>query len=378
MTSTLRQLLAEPAVPNPPKRVWRDWALIAILVPAAILDAVFRDDIVWRWFSLAFTLTLMPTLLFRRTHPLAMVAIAFGSAAVVDVVAQIVGDEWEGLNAMVFFLLLPYSLFRWASGRHAAIGLGFMFVTVLVTIVDEPIGDVIGGAVVVSLSAALGALARYEYRARDRDIEQAKLREREQLARELHDTVAHHVSAIAVQAQAGRALAGARPEAAVDALEVIEEEASRTLSEMRSMVGALRQHDDPDLAPQPGVADIERLAAANGAGPTVEVRLSGDLDDLRPTVGAAIYRLAQESITNAVRHAKRATRIDVHVAGLDDSVRLTEHDVGESYDRDGPAGYGLVGMSERAKLLGGTIHAGPNPDRGWTVDAVLPRGGAGS
>ena len=100
---------------------------------------------------------------------------------------------------------------------------------------------------------------RYRASSRLRETDQVKLREREQLARELHDTVAHHVSAIAIRAQAGRALAPSRPDAAVDALEVIEEEASRTLDELRAMVGALRQGEEPDLAPQRGVADIERL-----------------------------------------------------------------------------------------------------------------------
>ena len=195
------------------------------------------------------------------------------------------------------------------------------------------------------------------------------------MARELHDTVAHHVSAIAIQAQAGRT-AASRPDAAVDALGAIEEEASRTLAEMRAMVGALRQGEEPELAPQRGVADIHRLARGAGEGPRVDVELAGDLDGLRPSVDAALYRLAQESITNAVRHARHATRIDVRVTGDNDDVRLTVRD-----DGDGPSGadwslgYGLVGMTERAMLLGGTLEAGPGADGGWTVNALLPRNG---
>ena len=104
------------------------------------------------------------------------------------------------------------------------------------------------------------------------------------------------------------------------------------------------------------------------------MELSDDLDDLGPPVDAAIYRIAQESITNAVRHARRATRVDVSVAGESDCVRLTVRDDGDagSTGRSG-AGYGLVGMAERAMLLGGTLEAGPDPDGGWTVSAVLPR-----
>ena len=102
------------------------------------------------------------------------------------------------------------------------------------------------------------------------------------------------------------------PAAALDALAVIEEEASRTLTEMRAMVGALRQGEEPDLAPQRGVADLQRLASGPAERPRVQVELSGDLDGLGPSVDAALYRLAQESITNALRHARHATRVQRH------------------------------------------------------------------
>ncbi len=216
---------------------------------------------------------------------------------------------------------------------------------------------------------------RYRANSRLREEDQVKLLEREQIARELHDTVAHHVSAIAVQAQAGRALAATQPEAAEGILEVIEEEASRALAEMRIMVGALRRGEGPDLAPQRGVADIERLAHSAGDRPRVDVELSGDLDDLGPSVGAAMYRLAQESITNALRHARHATRIEVCVAGDEDCVRLTVRDDGDPSLLGAASswGFGLVGMAERVKLLGGTFEAGPSPGRGWAITAMLPR-----
>jgi signal transduction histidine kinase len=182
------------------------------------------------------------------------------------------------------------------------------------------------------------------------------------------------VSAIAVRAQAGRTLAATQPAAAVDALEVIEEAASRTLAELRAIVAALRDGDEADLAPQRGVADIARLAAA-ADGPRVDVELAGDLDGLQPIVGAAVYRIAQESITNALRHARHATRIDVRVTGERDCVRLTVLDDGEP-GVTAPPGYGLAGMIERAALLGGTLEAGPRSARGWLVTATLPRSGA--
>ena len=220
----------------------------------------------------------------------------------------------------------------------------------------------------------LGALVRFWTTARTREIDQVRLREREQLARELHDTVAHHVSAMVVRAQAGRVVAPSDPAAAVDALRVIEEEGSRTLAEMRTMVGALRDRDDAELTPQNGVADIERLARNVGDEPRVHVGLAGDLDELSPTVGSATYRIAQESVTNALRHARNATRIDVQVVGEQEVVRLTVRDDGDQVHRpDVSAGYGVVGMTERAALLGGTLEAGPGLDHGWVVDALLPR-----
>ncbi len=108
--------------------------------------------------------------------------------------------------------------------------------------------------------------------------------------------------------------------------------------------------------------------------PRVEVELSGELDEFGPSVETAIYRIAQESITNAVRHARQATRVAVVVAGEKDCVRLTISDDGDtdSVPRN-PLGYGLVGMTERAMLLGGSFEAGPGPDRGWSVVAVLPK-----
>jgi signal transduction histidine kinase len=233
----------------------------------------------------------------------------------------------------------------------------------------------VGGYAFFLSAAALGGAVRYRAKIRFRDIDQAKAREREQLARELHDTVAHHVSGIAIQAQAGRAIAASHPERAVEALAVIEDAATRTLTELRAIVGVLRASQDTEFAPQPGVAEVEQLATDGQTRPCVEVTLSGEFDDLSPAVGAAIYRLAQESITNARRHARHATQVTVAVTGDADQVRLTIDDDGYAAGGRAPAGYGLVGMRERASLLGGTFHAGPAAERGWRVEAVLPRTG---
>jgi signal transduction histidine kinase len=369
--NAVRSFLAEPRAPDPPARVWWDWLLLAVIAVSAVLETIFREDLVWRPAGLVICVGLSVALLWRRTHPLLVTVIAFSGTTLLDTAAGLFADEPEALVfAAAWVLMLPYALLRWGSGRDAAIGMGFILgLNVASEIVAGTLADLILGAVVFLLSAELGALVRSRAGARLSERDQVRLREREQLARELHDTVAHHVSAIAVRAQAGRTLAAAQPTAAVDALEVIEEAASRALTDLRAIVGALRDGDEADLAPQRGVADIARLAAAEG--PRVEVELEGDLEGLQPMVGAAVYRIAQESITNAVRHARDATRIDVRVTGERDCVRVTVSNDGEP-GAAAPPGYGLAGMTERAALLGGTLEAGP-ADRGWLVSAMLPR-----
>ncbi len=167
----------------------------------------------------------------------------------------------------MYVLLLPYALFRWGGGVEAVTGMAIVVAAhALPTAVSGNFSDLALGLPILSLPAALGASIRYRASSRLRETDQIRLREREQLARELHDTVAHHVSAIAIRAQAGRTLAASRPGAAVDALEVIEEAASRTLADLRGLVGALRDGDEAELAPQRGVADIERLANVAGDG----------------------------------------------------------------------------------------------------------------
>ncbi len=352
-----------------------------MLVPTAIVEGLVRDDLVWRAPSVAVFVAIVPLLLWRRTHPLAAVTMAWGTIAIVDVVSLVAGVYWEGLSTAVFVLLFPYALLRWGAGREVVIGMSVVLIPVALSAFDPiPVSDLIAGALVVPFTAAIGAAVRYQDKARLRGIDQVKLLERGELARELHDTVAHHVSAIVIRAQAGRVVARSDPAAALDALVVIEEEASRALAEMRAMVGVLREGEEPDLAPQRGVADIGRFTSSIGDRPHVQVELSGDLERLRPSIDAALYRLAQESITNAVRHARHASRIQVTVRGDESSVRLTVDDDGDTgaFDPRSAPGFGLIGMAERAKLVGGTLEAGPDGVRGWTVHAVLPRNPSGS
>ena len=374
--NALRLLWAEPRAPDPPERVWRDWVLVAVLVPTALLEGILRHDVIWRPLALVFCVALVFTLIWRRSHPLGVSVIAFGALATLDAVALGVGVKPPGLYTTAFVLLLPYALFRWGSGREIVIGLGFMLASYSLAIVGDFTGftDAIGAAVFLLFPAALGAVVRLVVLSRKRNLEGVKLREREHLARDLHDSVAHHVSAVILRAQAGRYLAPSDPDAAVDALAVIEDEASRALAEMRLIVGVLRKGQEADVTPAPGVADIAQLAHAFGGSPRINVNLVGNLGNLAPPVDAAIYRIAQESITNATRHARDATTISVCVVGDDASVRLTIEDDGARVLTQGTPGYGLAGMTERATLLGGTLEAGPGPEHGWKVAAMVPRG----
>jgi signal transduction histidine kinase len=366
--------------------VWRDWALVAVLGSGSVLEMLLREDRAWAPLVLAVSVVVALTLLWRRAHPLAAAAVAFGTMIAFDV-ARIFVIDATGLLTIAGLLMLPYALFRWGSGREAAVGLGIILGWLPVTHVADPtattqvglapseVGTVVGGYGFFLFSAALGASIRFHANARVRDIEQAKLRQRNELARELHDAVGHHVSAIVIQAQAGRALAASNPDRALATLETIEESASRTLEEMRAMVVFLRDGAEPDFAPQPGLADIERLARRVGGWPRVDVQVAGDFSGISPGLGVALYRIAQESVTNAVRHARDATRVTVQVADEDEQVRLTVRDDGAAGPTGHtPAGYGLVGMAERASVFGGTLQAGPDPDGGWTVSALLPKG----
>jgi signal transduction histidine kinase len=381
LTDAVRSLWAEPRVPAPPPWTWRDRMLVLVLAIGALLEVLLRDDLVWRTSAVVIGVGLLLLAPWRRTRPLLVVAFVLGLITTYDMVAVLAGvdPELTTLWITAWVLLLPYALLRWGSGREIVIGAPILLAFVAIGGGRSGWGDLALGLVFFALSATLGTAARYRATSRVRELDQVRLREREQLARELHDTVAHHVSAIAVQAQAGRAVAATSPDRAVDALAVIEAAASRTLREMRAMVGMLRDGEDADLAPQPGLADIARLGRDTGGWPRVDVQLTGDLDDVSPTVAAATFRLAQESVTNALRHARDATRVDVRVSGDGEVLRLTVVDDGEAIASDRISwGYGIVGMTERANLLGGSLTAGPGPERGWSVDAVLPRAGAGA
>lgn len=373
MIDYVRSWWRKPAVTDPPRRVWRDRPLVAVIVVASLVEGALRPEIPWRELSVVVAIALAFTLPWRRTHPLPAATVAFATVMTFDIAAAVAGVESPGLVAMIYLLMLPYSLWRWDSGRHAIIGTLLMVVTASLAVVLNYTGpaDLLGGYAVLFAAAEAGAVVRGQTESRQQAVSYAQSQERERLARDLHDSVAHHISAIAVRAQAGQAVGATEPNAAIDALRVIEAEARTTLAEMRSLVGALRTDDPALYAPNPGLADITELAGRNGA-LAVSVSLNGDVEAVPETVGTAAYRIVQESVTNAQRHARDASQVCVEVAVEFSAVAVAVRDDGISSTASGTHGFGLAGMTERAALLGGTLTAGPRSEGGWTVQARLP------
>lgn len=370
-----RSLWQEPRPADAPPSNRLDRLGVGAFAVVALVEGIVRPDLAWRPLVTVLALVLIPALLWRRTRPLTTALVGWGAAGLLSIL-QLAADSGRelGLYSMMAVLILLYSLVRWGSGREIVVGMTFVVAVVGLGMYASSAGgaDAFGGSVLLLLLVALAAVFRYRADLWHRQQLEIRNQERVALARELHDTVAHHVSAIAVQAQAGGVVAGLQPEKAVEVLAAIESEASRTLAEMRSMVRVLREEEAATYSPQRGVADLPALARLD-ATPTVDVSLDGSSTGLTPPVDAAIYRLAQESLTNALRHAQGATRIGIEVSRAGDAVRLRVFDDG----RTAPApvtepGFGLRGMTERAQLLGGTLSAGPGRDGGWVVEAVLP------
>jgi signal transduction histidine kinase len=351
-----------------------DWLLVGVFAAASFVEVIVRPGLAWRPLVAVLALALVPALLWRRGRPLMAALIGWGIAGLLSILqlTEHAGDL--GLYSMMAVLTLLYSLVRWGSGREMVWGTAFVTVIVALGMYASSAAwpDLFGGSVLLLLVVALAAVFRYRADLWHRQQREIRDQERVALARELHDTVAHHVSAIAVQAQAGGVVAGIQPEKAAEVLAVIESEASRALAEMRSMVRVLREDEAVAYSPQLGVADLPALSRAD-ATPTVEVSLHGSLTRLARPVDAALYRLAQESLTNAVRHARSATRVGIDVRREGDAVRLRVSDDGQTESGPSPEpGFGLLGMAERAQLLGGSLSAGPGPEGGWVVEAVLP------
>ena len=203
------------------------------------------------------------------------------------------------------------------------------------------------------------------------------LEERARIARELHDVVAHHMSVIAVRAETAPFRIPGLPEAVKDDMAETSAIAREALTEMRRLLGVLRGADaDPERVPQPGMDRLEGLVAAvQGAGLTVDVRVEGNQRPLPPAVELSAYRIMQEALSNALRHAPgapAAVEVRYEPERLRLRVRNDRPPVPGTHPVPGAAGHGIVGMRERVAMLGGTLSAGPTSDGGYLVEAVLP------
>jgi signal transduction histidine kinase len=205
--------------------------------------------------------------------------------------------------------------------------------------------------------------------------ERATAEERARIARELHDVVAHSVSVMVVQASGVRRLLKDEQHREREALLSVEQIGRQALTEMRRMLGVMRSGEEAPaavLAPQPGLQHLDRLIAqVEEAGLPVTLHVEGDRPDLSPGVDLSAYRIVQEGLTNALKHAKGA-HAEVVVRYIDSSVELEIADNGPGAPSGDGQGHGLVGMRERVALYGGTIEAGPRAGGGFVLRAELP------
>jgi signal transduction histidine kinase len=321
----------------------------------------------------------LPLTVRRRTALLTVALVSVGVVAL-----GLVSHVQETQSTLLPYLLAVYSAGAYAAGRTALAGLVVALVAITV---DEP-GDVIVlGPLTVATwlvgrlvrdwrrqAGELAALAAQLERERADTARHAVTDERARIARELHDVVGHNLSLLVLQAGAERLAPGSDTIQRRTALESIERSGRATLAELRRLVGVLRRDDDAaELAPLPGLAALPALVDdLHRAGVPVELRVSGSPVPLPPGLDVSAYRIVQEAVTNAVRHAHGATRVVVCTGWSAHQLTLEVSDDGRLPGPVGPDGHGLIGMRERAALFGGRFTAGPQPGGGWTVRAEVP------
>jgi signal transduction histidine kinase len=323
---------------------------------------------------------------FARNVPLAAVSVAI---VVPVVVAQRSGDlEPVMFNAS----LLAFAAARWSRSLATAASLGLLAAAtpVLVAVVQDPmeVATALWVVAIVFVWIVGRAVARQERLvlelegARRQLAQQALLDERRRIARDVHDFVGHGLAAVMLQVTSARHVLRRDADAAEEALQSAEEVGRRSMQELRRTVGLLRSDDEAGVAaPAPTAGEIPALVDhARAGGLAVELETRGDMSLLPPSVGLALYRIAQEALANAARHAPRArTMLGLALANgrvtllAETSGPLAE---GPSSQRERPH-YGLIGMRERATALGGEFDAGPTRD-GWRVRCELPLEDEGS
>jgi signal transduction histidine kinase len=354
-------------------------AQIEIWAPSA---AIGVEDVVGSRPVLSITALLITVALAaRRTAPLLSNGVVMGAAAA----QALLTVPSDGLTLLIALLLSTYSVAAYCDRRGAA--LGGVFTLAAIAPAAEDLAD--WGFAVLVLGAAwlagramrrrssqverLDARARALEQEREAAARQAVEDERARIARELHDIVSHRVSTIVVQAQAADALLDGDRPATREALRAIDESGRQALTELRFLLGVLRDgHDDSDRHPSPDVDRVpELIEQTRAAGVPVTLRTEGTPFDVPPGIGVAAYRIVQEALTNVLKHAG-AAQTDVVLRYEPDALELLVADQGAGRANGGGTGHGLIGMRERVAVFGGSIEAGPRADGGFSVRARLP------
>jgi signal transduction histidine kinase len=330
-------------------------------------------------------------LLWRTRLPLVTLVVAL-AAPVMRLEVAGGGGEGSGLHYLAV-LVAVYSVGAYGQRRDGLIAaalLAALFTTPneWAKLADGQWGQVAGPVLSMVIAYGMGRFvgsrtrraSDAEQRAtrveRDRDEHSraAVAEERARIARELHDIVAHHVSVMVIQAQAGQRLLGPGQGDAREALTTIETTGRDALIELRRLLDVLRRTTDTGgTGPQPGLAELPALiGTAQEGGLAVELHLEGEPAALSAGLDLSAYRIVQEALTNALRYAG-TSRTDVRVRYCPDAVELEISDDGPGLTAPAGAGHGLAGMRERASLYGGVLEAGPRVERGFAVRARLPR-----
>jgi signal transduction histidine kinase len=319
----------------------------------------------------------------RRRHRAWAAVAGLAVAGVAILVARLADLPAEPGPAMALALsVLVGSAVRALPPRTASVVAAGGFAVVVGSGMAALPAPTVPAVAVLNLTGWLAALAvglflRLLVARRWAIAENVRRDERLDLARELHDVVAHHITGIVVQAQAAQLVARKHPDQLDGSLAGIEAAGSDALAAMRRVVGLLRDTADGAPATPPGPEQLSELVRRFvGHGPDVRLHLPGDPGAAvwPPEVTSTVYRVVQESLTNISRHARHARSVTVGISqGPDDAVTVeVTDDAAPSSARTLRRGYGLVGMRERVEALGGTLHAGPREAGGWSVRATMP------
>jgi signal transduction histidine kinase len=342
--------------------------------------------------DLAFSLALLACVPFRRRDPVAVfAAVSLVCLVQLAVLEQSVAGDFVVLVALYTVVAYGPSPRLGAAATACAVA-GAVLAAARWASADEEFSvPELAGVLVVPLllAATLGAWRRARLAQvaalhdrnrllaleRDQQAAVGAAIERARIARELHDVIAHSLSVIVVQADGAAAGAETRPAAAADALRTIADTGRDALTQMRRLLGVLRAEDGGTaLAPQPGTARLDALVGQVArAGLPARLAREGEARALDGTIDVTLYRLAQEALTNVLKHAGEVSRVDVVLRYRDDAVELQVRDDGRGARAAGDdAGHGLVGMRERVEMHDGTLEAGPRDGGGFAVRAVIP------